>query len=229
MIWFVTRFSYHTRARARAKRTVMPYSKHLPQIIIPNYSLRRPRSNNHIIPQQAQPKPSLTVLEIIQPLPSKRLDLDVRCFRVRRAIFALDRILPVTQEVVAPNEEGFAVMRADVQHRGHFEGTTGAAMQGVQEDVDGGEIAAWEDVAVDEVWEVGFVIVELVACRIRCTLRKQETKRKGREGPTLLVMVIPSITILPSTGCNKLEITPKYPSRNCGPTCSNMPMEIIRS
>lgn len=94
---------------------MMPCSKHLPQIVIPNHPLRRPRSNNHIIPQQPQPKPSLTVLEIIQPLPPKRLDLDVRRSRVRRAIFALDPTLPIAQEVVAPDEEGFAVVGADVQ------------------------------------------------------------------------------------------------------------------
>lgn len=99
---------------------------------------------------------------------------------MRRAIFALDRILPVTQEIVAPGEEGLAVVRTDVQHRGHFERTMGAAVQGVQEDVDGGEVAAWEDVAVDEVREIGFGIVELVACRISCALRKQ--KKRRREG-----------------------------------------------
>lgn len=56
----------------------------------------------------------------------------------------------------------------------------GAAVQGAQEDVDGGEVAAWEDVAVDEVREVGFGIVELVACRISCALRKKREEGGGK-------------------------------------------------
>lgn len=88
-------------------------------------------------------------------------------------------------------------------------------VQGVQEDVDGGEVAAWEDVAVDEGRDVAFGIMELVAAhRMLCLANKRRRGEKGggereRERPTWLVMVIPSITILPSTGCNKLEITPK--------------------
>lgn len=77
------------------------------------------------------------------------------------AIVRPNRALPVAQEIVAPGEESLAIVRADVEQGGNFESAGAAAMERVEEDVDCGEVAAGEDVAVDEGWDGGFCVVEL--------------------------------------------------------------------
>lgn len=138
-------------------------NQHRPQtlILIPNNPLGRPRRNNHIIPQPSHPKPSLTVHKIKQPLPPKRLDLDVACTGVFRAVILTDAALPVPHELVAPREERLAVVRACVLHGGYLEGAVCAGVDCVEEGGDRGEEAAGEDVAVDEGWDGGSCVVEL--------------------------------------------------------------------
>lgn len=108
-------------------------NQRLPQtlILIPNNPLRRPRRNNHIIPQPPYPKTRLAVNKIKQPLPSKRLDLEVVSVGVLRAVILADPTLPVPHELVAPREERLAVVRACVLHGCHLEGTVCAGVDGI--------------------------------------------------------------------------------------------------
>ena len=139
-------------------------NQHLPQtlILIPNNPFGRPRRNNHIIPQQPRPKTRLTVHKIKQPLPSKRLDLKVISVGMLRAVILADSTLPVPHELVTPRKERLAVVRACVLHGCHLEGAVCAGVDGVEEGGDWGEEAAGEDVAVDEGWDGGSCVVELV-------------------------------------------------------------------
>lgn len=138
-------------------------NQHLSQILIliPNNPLGRPRRNNHIIPQPPYPKTRLAVNKIKQPLPSKRLDLEVVSIGMLRAVIFADPALPVPHELVAPREERLAVVRACVLHGCHLERAVCAGVDGVEEGGDWGEEAAGEDVAVDEGWDGGSCVVEL--------------------------------------------------------------------
>lgn len=148
-------------AHSHSRNTTQLILDHLPQLLIRNLLLRRPSSNKHIIPQQPQPKPSLTIHKIIIPLAPERLHFHLRRPGMRLTIVRLNRALPVAQEIVAPGEEGLAVVRADIEQGGDFESAGAAAVEDVEEDVDCGEVAAGEDVAVDEGWDGRFGVVEL--------------------------------------------------------------------
>jgi hypothetical protein len=58
--------------------------------------------------------------------------------------------LPVALEVLPPALEGLDVVGANVLNVVDFKGALGASVDAREELVDGGEVASWEDVSVEE-------------------------------------------------------------------------------
>jgi hypothetical protein len=115
-----------------------------------------------MISQRLCCKPRLTVREIILPLPPKNFHIHFRHALVFLHKSRLDLLIEMLQKVFFPYSQGFCVMGANVFDVVDYEGTAGAGGDRGVKLGNRGEMAAWEDVAADEVVRFCVSFVSLI-------------------------------------------------------------------
>jgi hypothetical protein len=121
-----------------------------------------PHSNDDI-PQRLRREPRLGIPEIIIPLTLK----DLSALIVHLSLLLLDKLrlnppLPVIQECFAPQPQRLGVVRPDILDAVDHQRTPRRCLDGGDEFGHGGEVAAGEDVAADEVVALGVRLVARV-------------------------------------------------------------------
>lgn len=115
-----------------------------------------------MIPQRLRRKTRLAICKIVFPLPPERFDIHFRHALVLLQQRRFDPLVKLAEEIFFPYTQCFCIMGAYIFDCVDDEGVFGARGYGGVELGDGGEVAAWEDVAADEVVGFGVGLVSLL-------------------------------------------------------------------
>lgn len=122
-------------------------------------------NRNYYISQRLRTEPCLAVGEVILPFPPERLNIFLA--HDLSPLFAVaeqrgpDVFVEILHEIFAPEPQRFCVMRADVLDVVDDQRFAAPGVDGGNELGNGGEMAAGEDVAADEIIRGGVGIIAL--------------------------------------------------------------------